>query len=119
MQSTSHEIFQVLKEHQWTTFVRKDLEKILAHRSIGALAGGLNRLTRTGVIVVASVRGNSYTYRVKSLDVDVRFIAGRQYQNHERGPDRVPRKCRLRDPDSRESRKFERKAWEMVPLSND
>jgi hypothetical protein len=73
MSSTAKEVYDYLRESEPDHITNRELQRVLPHRSVGAIGGALYRLSEEGVLVAVDSDGNGYVYAVVDLDVPVKF----------------------------------------------
>lgn len=73
MISTTQEIYEYLREYQPKQVVNREFQKILPHRSPGAIGGALSRLSSEGVLEPVGNDGKSYLFAVRDLSVPLKF----------------------------------------------
>ena len=73
MNSTAHEIYDYLRESDPETITNRELQRVLPHRSVGAIGGALYRLAREGVLEAVDNDGRAYVFEVRDLTVPLTF----------------------------------------------
>lgn len=76
MISTAQEVLECLRASRPETVTNREMQRVLPHRSVGAIGGSLHRLAAEGVLEPVASADRCYVYAVRDLDAPVVFHRG-------------------------------------------